>query len=332
MPDPTPLHPRPPAGDNAVRHYVFLLVEQFTHLAFSCAVEPLRLANYFADRDLYGWETMSVTGQPVRGSNGIALVADGDLRPLSRRETLVVVGGRMTQPDDPRLLAYLRRQAVHGTRIISICGGSSVLASAGILRNQPCAVHWAVSDAFAERHPGVEVVSRAFSVEGIATASGGAAAADLILHLIGQDHGAELAARVADLMVYPAPRGPAAPQTSAAQLRLRLQSRPLSEALRLMESHVEAPLASSELARRAGTSTRQLERLFRRHLGQTPHRHYLDLRMQKARQLVQETGLALADVAVACGFVSASHFSKLYRAHFGQSPHGDRRRPPLAAE
>src|SRR3546814_1738958 len=93
-----------------------------------------------------------------------------------------------------------------------------------------------------------------------------------------------------------------------------------------MEQNLEEPLSRSELARGADLSTRQLERLFRKYLNRSPARYYLELRLNKARLLLLQTNMSVIDVALACGFVSASHFSKCYRDFFGRTPRKERDR------
>ena len=95
----------------------------------------------------------------------------------------------------------------------------------------------------------------------------------------------------------------------------------------MMEENLEEPWPRSELARRAELSTRQLERLFRKYLGRTPTRYYLELRLYRARALLNQTAMSVLDVALACGFVSASHFSKCYREFFHRTPREERRLP-----
>ncbi|HQY44394.1 MAG TPA: GlxA family transcriptional regulator [Paracoccaceae bacterium] len=307
------------------RHFVFLLLDQFTQLAFSCAIEPLRLANHVAGRTLYSWTTCSLGGMPVRASNGIAVLVDGDLGALGPRDTLVVVGGQTPRGAlDPHLLSWLRRQMAHGVPLIGICAATSALAQAGLIRNQRCAVHWELCDAFAELHPDVEVVQGTFTLDGVATTAGGTASADLMLHLIGQEHGSDLASRVADQMIYSGIRGPLAPQTSSLQARYGLRNPLLFAALRLMEANLADPLTLTELAERAGASVRQFERLFQRHLNTSPRQHYLELRLNRAQKLLSQTDMPITTIALACGFASPSHFSKKYRAHFGHSAQSHR--------
>lgn len=319
------------ATEALVRPHVFLLLDQFTHLAFSCAIEPLRLANHAAGRTLYSWSTCSLTGAAVSASNGIAVTVDEGLRPLTARETLIVVGGTAPWHNNSAVLsAWLRRQQAHGVRIIGICGATSVLARAGLIQDQRCAVHWEIRDAFAEFHPDIDVVDGTFAIDRVMTVAGGAAAADLMLHLIGAEHGAGLAGQVADQMIYSGTRGPLAPQTTMQPRGGQPRNPALLKVLRLMDANLEDPLPMSDIARRVGMSVRQIERLFLRHLDQPPHRHYFTLRMRKARNLLSQTDMPITAIAMACGFAAPSHFSKKYREQFGISAHQDRKRTDSA--
>lgn len=304
----------------APRTYAFLLLDQFTHLAFSCAIEPLRLANYVSDQQLYCWEFMSVGGEPVQSSNGAKVLVDGPMRPLTSRDTLVVIGGVTPRSGfGLRLLSYLRHQHAHGTRIIGICGATTALAQAGLMLNRPCAVHWDISDAFSELHPEVDLIEGRFTVDGIATAAGGAASADLMLHLIAEAQGQDMSGRIADLMIYPGKHGSSAQQTAHLS-GPAARSKIVWAALQLMERHMEDPIPPRDIARRIGTSSRQLERHFQRHLKCSPYRHYVNLRLEKACKLLTQTDLSVTSISMACGFATPSQFSRKYREQFGDSP------------
>lgn len=309
------------APEAAPREVVFLLHEGFTHLAFACALEPLRLANLAARRTLYRWRVLSVDGEPVAASNGTRVLPDGAAGPVGRGARLVVVGGGVRQLVDPRVTGFVRHCQVHGAEILGLCGGVALLARAGLLADQDCAVHWQARDAFREHFPDLRVSPHAFVAGRVPTAAGGTAAADLLLHLIAEEQGANLAAEVADLMVYSGVRGPDAPQTASVQARLGVRNAHLFQAIRLMEENVEAPLGMPELARRVGVSVRQLERVFARHLRRSPNRHYVVLRLERAQRLLLQSDMSVAEVALACGFESPTHFGKRYRQHFGVSAH-----------
>jgi AraC family transcriptional regulator, glycine betaine-responsive activator len=306
-----------PASDSAGREVVFLLLEGFTHLAFACAIEPLRLANLATGRTLYRWRTASLDGRPVACSNGTRLLPDGSAEPVGRGARLVVVGGGLRHRRDIRLTSFVRNCQVHGAEVLGLCGGVAVLAQAGLLANQDCAVHWQVRDAFREHFPEVRVSANAFVDGQVPTAAGGTAAADLMLHLIKADQDDALAVEVADLMVYNGVRGPDAPQTTSVQARLGIRNHHLLQAIQLMEENVETPLAMPELAQRIGLSVRQVERLFVRHLQTSPNRYYVVVRLERARRLLVQSDLSVVEVALACGFESPTHFGKRYRQQFG---------------
>ena len=87
----------------------------------------------------------------------------------------------------------------------------------------------------------------------------------------------------------------------------------------------------AELARRVGLSPRQLQRTFRHYLDMAPHQYYLRIRLDRARELLTQTGMSIMDVMVACGFESSCHFSKVYREQFGHPPSAARPHPRRAS-
>ena len=106
--------------------------------------------------------------------------------------------------------------------------------------------------------------------------------------------------------------------------RIGVRHPKLSQVIQMMESNIEEPISPSLLAKYVGMSTRQLERLFRRYLNRSPKRYYMELRLQKARNLLMQTDMSVINVALACGFASPSHFSKCYRAHYQTTPYRER--------
>ncbi|MDE0809947.1 MAG: helix-turn-helix domain-containing protein, partial [Alphaproteobacteria bacterium] len=162
------------------------------------------------------------------------------------------------------------------------------------------------------------------------TCSGGTAALDMMLHLIGRQHGQTIANDVSEQFIHDRIREPHDHQRMELRARLGVSHPKLIAVISDMEGNLEEPLSQTELARQATLSTRQLERLFRKYLGATPTRYYLNLRLQRARQLLLQTTMSILSVALACGFVSASHFSKCYRECFGKTPRAERHGTPSA--
>ena len=307
----------------------FVLIPNFSMIAFTSAVEPLRLANRAAGRELYSWRLFSSDGKPVAASNGILLQTEGDIDRASGYGTIILCSGIDAHlHQDRALFAGLRRLDRQGADIGALCTGSHVLARAGLLDGHRCTIHWENIAAFTEDFPDIEVTSELFEVDrNRFTCSGGTAALDMMLNMIALQHGHELATAVSEQFMHERIRDRHDHQRMALPARLGVRHPKLIRVIRQMEANLEEPLDRSQLATAAGLSTRQLERLFRKYLGRTPTRFYLDLRLDKARQLLQQTDMTVLDVALACGFVSASHFSKCYRERFVRTPRAERQRP-----
>lgn len=303
-------------------HFTFFLLHEFSHLAFSCALEPLRIANLVSGQPLYRWSLASVNGQTATCSNGSVTLVHAGLEPTRHADRLFLISGINVQGHvSPEVLAYLRRERATGTALGAICSGAYVLAKAGFLNGMQAAIHWDYHDLFIEQFPEVRLVRNVFVAhEKIITASGGTAAADLMLHLIGAQHGAALATAVADQMVYNAVREGSAPQRVSLQSRYGMRNAHVVRAIAMMEANIEDPPAPFEIAEEIGISTRQLERLFTKYLNATPKAYLMQMRLHRARNLLVQSEQSITEIAVACGFSSNSHFSKVFRGHFGKSP------------
>lgn len=305
---------------------VFLLLENFTFIAFAGAVEPLRIANRMAGRTLYTWQVLTETGGPVRASNGVVLQADGPLAEVGRDAVILVVGGidvkrAITKP----VVTWLRREARRGGPVGALCTGAQAIAEAGLLDGRRCTIHWENRDSFEEDFPDVEVTHNVFVIDRDRyTAAGGTASTDLMLKLIAQRHGIELATLVADQMIHTSIRSDSDKQRLSIPTRIGVRHPKLATVIHRMEEHIEDPLSPVILAEDVGLSTRQLERLFRRYLHRSPKRYYMEMRLAKARNLLMQTDMSVINVALACGFTSPSHFSKCYRALYKTTPYRER--------
>ncbi len=318
------------AVDAAARRLGFLLLPQFSMMAFSAAIEPLRAANRVQDRTLYEWCIASADGNAVSASNGIHVAAQGTLGELGRLDMLLVCVGldalQLTL-GHPRLKGQLRQLASHGCQVGGISGGSFPLAEAGLLDGKRCTVHWEYAELFARRYPRARLLPDLFVVdEGVFTCSGGTAALDLMLHFIREHHGADLANAVAEQFIHPRIREQDDGQRMDSGLRYRITHPRLADAVRMMESALDEPLGLAGIAARVGLSPRQIERLFAQQLGTTPGQFHLGLRLARGRHLLRETAAPVRAIAEDCGFDSASHFSQAYKRLHGCRPSDERRR------
>jgi transcriptional regulator GlxA family with amidase domain len=312
-------------SDAAIK-VVFVLLEQFTLLPFASALDCLRIANYTAGKELYTWELQGEGGESVTSSAGVSFQLDADLGELGRDDRLVLCGGvNVRQNTSKRLISWLRRESRKGIQVGSLCTGAYSLAHAGLLDGKRATIHWEQQDSFEEEFVDVELTKSVFVVSGNRmTAAGGTASLDLMLSLIAADHGEELANAVADQLIYSSIRTDQDPLRLSVPTRIGVRHPKLSQVIQMMEANMEEPISPSLLAKDVGMSTRQLERLFRRYLNRSPKRYYMELRLQKARNLLMQTDMSVINVALACGFASPSHFSKCYRSHYNTTPYRER--------
>ena len=309
--------------------FIFLLSNMFSMLAFAAALEPLRQANRMSRKPLYSWRLVSQTGEPVAASNGIVINVDGGLEDVPRDASIAVCTGfGLEQAASKPVLTWLRKQARQGVNIGALCTGSYVLAKAGLLHGKRCTIHWENQASFIEDFPDVELSNLLFCVDsGIFTCAGGTSATDMMLYLICNEHGPDLGSLIADTLVHSTLRTDTDEQRLSVPARIGVRHPKLVSIIQEMERSTEEPISPAELAKSVNMSTRQLERLFRRYLNRSPKRYYMELRLEKARNLLLQTDMSVINVALACGFTSPSHFSKCYRAHFNRTPYRERGSP-----
>ncbi len=317
---------RIPLESTKPRLFVFVLLENFTMLSFASAVECLRIANRMVGREAYQWRLIGEGGVRVRSSAGAEFALDGDLEDLRREDTLVVCGGIDVQSaTTKKLLGWLRREARKGMMVGGLCTAAYTLARAGLLDGKKATIHWENQDSFMEEFEEVNLTKSVFVVDGNRmTTAGGTSSIDLMLKLIADDLGEDLANSVADQLIYSSIRTDQDTQRLSVPTRIGVRHPKLSQVIQMMEANIEEPISPSTLAKDVGMSTRQLERLFRRYLNRSPKRYYMELRLQKARNLLMQTDMSVINVALACGFASPSHFSKCYRAHYDTTPYRER--------
>ena len=326
----------------AKRSFVFFLVPDFTMIAFATALDPLRSANRMLGYDAYKWRLASIDGRPVKASNGVECAVntslDDERRKMAgsdRPDMVIVCSGLNVESYSNRTaFAWLREEYNRGVAVGGLCTGAHVLAAAGLLSNKRCAIHWENLPGFSEAFPKANVFADLFEVDqNIYTCAGGTAALDMMLKLIGDDFDESLVNRVCEQVLTDRVRSPTDRQRLPLRARLGVQNTKVLSIIELMEANLSEPLSLIEVASHVGLSRRQIERLFRTEMGRSPARYYLEIRLDRARHLLIQSSMPVVEVAVACGFVSASHFSKCYRELYSRSPQQERldRKQLLAA-
>ena len=296
----------------------------------SSAIEPLRMANRLAGEAFYSWRTIGETGEDVVASDGLSVNAEysiDDPDVFSDLDILIVCGGRRIDDNTTEpILRWLKAADSHDILLGAVCTGSHVLAKAGLLDGYRCSVHWENIASLNDLYPSVNVSRNVYTLDrNRYTSSGGTAPVDMMLHLIRVQLGGELSAGVAEQFVYDRVRQPDDPQRVPLRHTIGNQSEKLIVAVELMEANIREPISQLELANYVSLSQRQLQRLFQRYLMSTPSKHYLQIRLLRARELLHQTRLSLVEIASMTGFVSSSHFSKSYKERYGLSPSAERR-------
>lgn len=315
------------------RSFVFFLVPDFTMIAFATALDPLRSANRMLGYEAYRWRLASIDGKPVRASNGVECAVDTSLEDErkkmsgSERPNMAVVcsGINVERYQNKSAFAWLREEYNRGVAIGGLCTGAHILAAAGLLSNKRCAIHWENLPGFSEAFPKANVFADLFEIDqNIYTCAGGTAALDMMLKLIGDDFDDNLVNRVCEQVLTDRVRSPTDRQRLPLRARLGVQNSKVLTIIELMEANLSEPLSLIEIADHVDLSRRQIERLFRTEMGRSPARYYLEIRLDRARHLLIQSSMPVVEVAVACGFVSASHFSKCYRELYARSPQQER--------
>ncbi len=306
----------------------FYLVPNFSMIAFSAAVEPLRMANQLTGSDLYKWQVISSDGRSVACSNGIEIAAQSAAGVKDRFDAVFVCGGvNIHRVEDELGVQWLRQLDKSEIVLGGICTGSYFLAKADLLNGYRCTIHWENMASAREEYPHLVISPELFEMDrNRYTCAGGIAPMDMMLCEIRSRHSADLATRISEQYMCERIRDHNDRQRVPLTQRIGASQPKLAEAVSLMEANIEEPMTLDELSHHVGLSRRQLERLFQRYLHCVPTRYYLELRLERARQLLLQTSMPIVDIALACGFISAPHFSKCYRDTFSIPPRDERRR------
>lgn len=313
-------------GADGVISVTFLLIPEFSMVALLSAIEPMRVANRMAGTEVFRWQLIASGPDPVKASNQLVLQPCAPLADVAIPDNVFVCASfhpeRYLLPDT---IAWLQKASRGGALLGAMDTGCYLLQAAGLIKNHRVTLHWEAIPAFQEEFPGVEVTSELFEIDrNLITCAGGTAALDLMLYVIQASFGEDLAIRVCEQFIKSGIRQKSDTQRIDLAARLGVYHPRLLQVVEHMEQHLEEPLTQANLARQAKLSVRQLERLFKQYLQATPAAYYLQLRLLRARALLRDSRLSVAEIALACGFVAVAHFSRAYRREFGHAPSAER--------
>lgn len=300
-----------------------VVIPRFNMHALSSFIEPMRIANYLSAAPLYKWEICTADPGEIQSSNGMFLKCGPlDTAEFAQPHLVAVVGSWGAEHYQNRTLNnWLRRHERAGVRLVGIELGVYALARAGVLSKQRVTIHWSWKPGFAEANPGIDVCEQLYTLgDKIMSCAGGATGMDLMLHLVAERHGEQLAAEVCNQLLHYPRRPPEGTQRYAAGSMDEDIHPDVRTAMAILESRVEEPCSVPDLCSEIGVSQRQLERLFKRHTGCTVVQYSKLLRLQFARVVLTSTRMSIREVSVACGFNSLSYFSQCFAATFGKKP------------
>ncbi|MDE0061919.1 MAG: GlxA family transcriptional regulator [Gammaproteobacteria bacterium] len=308
--------------------YGFLLTPDFTLIAFSSAVEVLRMANLTSQQELYRWSVLSLDDRPVASSASFEIQPNLPFAHARELDALFVCAGVNVRKNwDARLGTELRRLAAANMPLGALCTASYLLAKAGVLDDYRCTVHWEYIASMREEFPRLTVKDDIFEIDRKRyTCAGGTAPLDLMLYLVSRDYGRDVAFDISEEFTVERIRDLG--ETQEVSVRNQSPGAPdyLSDAVQLMKHNVSERLFVEEIAEYLKVSTRQLERAFKRYFNTSPSQYYLRVRLNAARNLLRHSSMTVRAIAIETGFKSLQHFSKCYFDHFKVRPTQERGR------
>tara|TARA_R110001599_G_scaffold36032_4_gene113503 strand:- start:6206 stop:7213 length:1008 start_codon:yes stop_codon:yes gene_type:complete len=308
----------------------FLIYPGFPMACLTSAIEPLRAANEIVGQKAFAWQLISETGGRVSSSAEVGFDPDHALEAADNVDYLFLLSSPQSKFERPKASeGHLRRLARHGVKMGAISGGVFPLARSGLLSGYKCSVHWCYEAAFAAEFPDHAMTADVINIDkNRYTASGAAAAFDLMLHLIDEKLGQEVTTEVACWFQHPLMRGAGVRQktpTVGKKSTSDMLPPVVAQAVEIFASRIADPIAIEDVAKAVGVSSRRIERSFKQATGQSPSHYYRALRMNAARQLVLYSKDTMIEIANAVGYCSAAPMIRHYKQSFGLSPSEDRK-------
>jgi AraC family transcriptional activator FtrA len=299
-----------------------LVYDQLCSFEFGCAVEIFGLPRPEFGEHWYRFVTCAADPGPMRAVGGMAVTAEADLSALASAGTVIVPGWKGADvPPSPELIAALRAAHAAGARLVTICSGVFVLAAAGIVTNEKVTTHWRYAEKLQAKYPRLQVDANVLYVDAgqILTSAGSAAGLDLCLHLVRRDYGPRIANQVARRLVMAPHRNGGQAQFIERPVQARADNR-LSGVISQLAERVHEPFTITSMASAAAMSPRTFMRRFREATGRSPAEWLIDARIERARELLETTNLAIDAIATRCGFGSDATLRHHFRRKLTLSP------------
>jgi len=321
----SPFLPARRSSESSVR-VGFVLLEHFSMMAFTSAVDALVTANLVNKQALFNVTTYGLGTRSIRSDLGIDIQSNFTLDELPLQgdealDILIVCGGfRCALGEFPQLSSTLKQADQQKIMLGGLWNGCIPLAHAGLLDGRACALHPDNHELLQEQFPRVQLSDNVVVIESDRISSAGPnSALEMMLTLIEQQCDAATVRAIREILSCDQSARSSLDDDTTTTETLEVPE-PVQELVELMCNNIEEPLAIDELASFTGMSRRRVERLFQTHLNSSPSRYYLELRITRARRLLLQSQDSVATIAAACGFISSTHFSHCFKDFFGIAP------------
>lgn len=268
------------------------------------------------------------TTQPhrvVHGRSGLNLLADYrlvELDPEQPRDTIMITGRGLNEEEDMAVADWVRRAAPNTRRIVSVCAGALILARTGLLDGRRATTHWRLLDTLQSRFPKVDVAKGPIYVrdDKMWTSAGASSGFDLTLALVEEDHGFTLARDVAQDLVMYLRRPGGQSQFSRHLLNQARKPGPIRDLQSWIFENLDQELSVEKLAERVAMSPRNFTRVFTRETGASPARYVEEVRLDAARQRLEQGSEGLDQVAAATGFINSLNLRRVFERNLQLTP------------
>ena len=291
-------------------------------MTIASTIDPMRAANRIAGKEIFYWKIVSPRGLAVDLTCGLSLPVNGQFTDTAKGDLLIIIGGfdalNQALPVTP---IRLKRILPNFKKIVSIEGGTWLLAKTGALDGRKATTHWEDLERFSDQFPKINVVADRFVVEGKYVSVGGASPSfDFLLSFIEENFAAALAYDVSSVFIYSSTSHAADPQPFVSFGRLAEREPRVANAIRLMEARIDSPVTIAAIAKNVKISARRLETLFNSQLGLSPAAYFNRLRLKSAERLLKDTNLTIQEIGLRTGYSSSAAFSRSFKKFSGKSP------------
>lgn len=321
-------------ANQSIIRVMILVVDGVSLTTVSTALEPFQQVNTMLGEDRFHIQLVSLKSTNPMTSAGIPIPCHltstdvlAKLNLQNRPDLLILCCGQVTSPTNQASAeGFTRRIAGQNVPVFALGAACFIAAKTAMIKGGKCATHWKTISSLAEQFPDIEVQNVLYVLDGrISSCAGEFATFDMILAFIERIFGSQMSGEICHHFLAAGQRSGESLQRLSGDAFICDDER-FQNALNIMVDNIEVPVPTSEIASRLGYSTRQIERIFGRNGFESPHRYYINLRLNRARQLIEQTNMSFSEIALASGFDSCSSFSKRYKLKFGVTPKEHRNR------